>query len=853
MSSQGSEEKKNSNEKNDSLLDYINFLTTDLQQTKQGFSNDSSDSNKPEVVYGYFSKTIQTYVNPSELKNRNSRTNAITRQIAYIQSPDGAFNYQVRNTSGYEVVTDPDLYPLRIFMINFSDIDLTSGTFKASKATVLSHQQLKSMTQKDITKFPTMNGKITYDSRGNLAIQPYEQAKAGNKGYRWRAHKTLLQIADAGPHWISSSMLCKGDEVQFQLMNDINGSPFATQLQKISLVHPDTIQMNTHIRLESHKFVCSLTDTAVDTMVNCNVVEIDTYRSPSIHDAIQNNVHPESFYINLVPTPSLYLTHHSICETDNTGKVTAPQKMITAGDIEVLMREDGLKGRWSEIGMDTIHQLFLSKFTKDALDNMKLKGGTLNKNDQAHWVIHYTHDTVTNTTVSMVQADYNNKVHHDFVLSTTLITKHVLTGRASKVTSQTVCDKIDKTWTDSDGYKTPLQIKNWFGYKNADAMQNQSINIQLDLHMFHDDGHLIPHTIKQIGGTLDYENGIGQTKEFTILYMSHSENVKNVLTNLSDNSVTGKKHITVQYNTVRSPMYGKFRQANITIVSNATEEVIAKLAEAGVNSIAPKSRDGYKYFKLRSKNFLQFPKQLENLREQFKMVEIADRSVFYVYLKSDQTFEDVPHLLDMSNPSEFKSCCLSSNEASPWTEIEIDGTAILINKIYKEKMPEKHNTVYITGFTAVMKAGWLQQKVHSCSNVEIEIVDDLNETNTTGKVTARFLQNMTYTQTAVYTLALSTQNENFLAEMKDKFRDIKLHSKDRYSFTTTELNRLRHSVDVIGASNEDKNDDLPGTESLYRGRNAPAKDDEFVQVPYGKKKKTTTNKRKKCTKKKRFF
>ena len=836
MASQGSEEKKDTDVKNDSLLDYINSLTTNLQQTKQGFSNDSSDSNQPEEVYGYFSKTVQKYINPKELQ-RKSRTNSITCQFGYVASPDGAHNYLVRNISQYQAGTDPELNPLRIFKIKFSDVNLSNGTFKASKATVLDYQQLLNMTPEDHSKFPSMNGKITYDARGNLAIQPYEQVKTGNNGYRWKAHQTLLQIADAGHPWISSSQLCKGDEVQFKLMNDIKGSPFATQLHKISLIHPGTIDKNTHIQLESHKFVCSLTDIAVDTMVNYSVVEIDTYRSQSIHETLKNEVHPENSYINLIPTPSLFLTLPLSCQIDNEGKAIAPHNCITAGDIEVLMHEQRLAGRWSEIGMDMIHQLFLSKFNKDALVNMK-KSGILNSNNQAHWVIHHTHDTVTNTTVSMVQADYNNNSQHTFVLSTSLITKHELKGRANKVTSQTVCEKIHTTWTDPDGYETPLQIKNSRGYKITDhAMQNHLINMQLDIHMFHDDGHLLPHTIKQIGNTLDYKTGVGQTKEFTILYMSHNENVKNVLTNLSDNSVTGKKHISVQYNTVRSLMYGKFRQANITIVSNATEEIITKLAEAGVNSIAPKVRDGYKYFKLRSKSFLQFPKQLENLQEQFKMVEIADRNLFYIYLRAEQTFEDVPHLLGMSNPSEFQSCCLSSDEVSPWTEIEKEGKAIMINKIYQEDMPEQHNTIYISGFSAIMKAGWLQQKIHNCSNVTIEIVDELDGTNISGKVTARYLQNMAYTESAVYTLALSTQNETFLSEMKDKLRNIKSHSKGKYSFITTELNRLRHSVDVIGESNEDKNDDLPGTECLYRERNATAKDNDFTEI-LGKKKKT---------------
>ena len=470
----------------------------------------------------------------------------------------------------------------------------------------------------------------------------------------------------------------------------------------------------------------------------------------------------------------------------------------------------------------------------------------LNNKQQAHWVIHHTHDTVTNATVTMVQTDYNTNDQHELVLSTTLLTKQELKGRAGKITSQAVCEKIHTTWTDIDGYETPLLIKNWFGDTIADSMRNRSINVPLDLHMFRDDGHLSPHTIKKIGDNVDYESGLGQTKEFTILYMSQNENVKNVLTNLSDSNIAGQKHITVQYNSIRSRtlMYGKFRQANITVISNATEEVITKLAEAGVNSIAPKVRDGYNYFKLRSKSFLQFPKQLENLQEKFRMVEIVDRSLFFVYLKPDQTFDDIPQLLGMSNPSEFKSCCLSTNEASPWTEIERNGTAVLINKIYQEDMPVQHNTVYITGFAAVMKAEWLQKNLYNFSTIEIEIVDDLDETKDNGKVTARFLQNMAYAEPTIYTLALSTQNESFLASMKDKFQSINSHTKGKYSYTTSDLNRLRHSVNVIGKTNEDKNDQLPGSKSLFRQhREQPTGDSEFTEVSYGKKKNNTNKKK----------
>ena len=855
MASQGSEEKKeskNSDKDDTNLLDYIGYLTANLQQVKQGFANESSDSNKPGEVYGYISTKVESYVNPSLLTgSRRQRTNMRTLHFSYITSPNGDYNYQVRNTSVYNEDTDPAIYPLRIFKIKLSDVDLSNGTFNASKATVLTHQHLKNMTQKDFTNFPTLQGKVTYDSHGNLAIQPYEQVKSGNNGYRWKANKTLLQIADAGPRWISSRQLCRGDEVQFKLMNDVNGSPFATQLHKISLIHPGTIEKNTHIQLESHKFVCNLTDTAVDTMVNHNVVEIDTYGSRMIHDTLRNNVHTSNGYINLIPTPSLFLMNQNVA-VDNLGKIIEPLDRITAGDIELLMHFSSLKGRWNEIGMDTIHRLYISKFTKEALNQME-RNNVLNNRHQAHWVIHHTHDTVTNATVTMVQTDYNTNAQHEYVLSTTLLTKQELKGRAGKITSQAVCEKIHTTWTDIDGYETPLLIKNWFGDTIADSMRNRSINVPLDLHMFRDDGHLSPHTIKKIGDTMDYESGLGQTKEFTILYMAQNDNVKNVLTNLSDSNMAGQKHITVQYNTIRSrtPMYGKFRQANITVISNATEEVITKLAEAGVSSIAPKVRDGYNYFKLRSKSFLQFPKQLENLQEKFRMVEIVDRNLFFVYLKPDQTFDDIPQLLGMSNPSEFKSCCLSTNEASPWTEIERNGTSVLINKIYQEDMPLQHNTVYITGFSAVMKAEWLQKKLYNSSNIEIEIVDDLDETKDNGKVTARFLQNMTYAESTIYTLALSTQNESFLASMKDKFQDINSHTKGKYSYTTTDLNRLRHSVNVISKTNEDKNDKLPGSKSLFREhREQPTGDGEFTEVSYGKNKKKTKKKKNETPEKK---
>ena len=193
MASQGSEENKEKrhdpNKESDSLLDYINFLTANLQQVKHGFTKDSAGSNKPKVVYGYLSKTVETFVNPSLLKGsklprRRNNSNAMTAQYAYISSPNGTHSYQVKNISGYNEDTDPEIYPLRIFKIQLSDVNLSNGTFNASKAQVLTHKELGNMTSTDVTNFPTLHGKVTYDSKGLLAIQPYEQVKSGNNGYR---------------------------------------------------------------------------------------------------------------------------------------------------------------------------------------------------------------------------------------------------------------------------------------------------------------------------------------------------------------------------------------------------------------------------------------------------------------------------------------------------------------------------------------------------------------------------------------------------------------------------------------------------------------------------------------------
>ena len=278
-----------------------------------------------------------------------------------------------------------------------------------------------------------MVGKACIDVKGELVVRPFELIAGGNGTQRWKAHSRLLKISDYG-HGVAPYLLNRGDEVQFTLANDLRGNPFAIRITKISMINNNgPSQSNFGVKTEPHSYKCNLTGMIVSTDTTNQTIEMDTHFAESISDTLKKTYASNTRHLNLIPS-------YQRSYTDNSLPLIKARDYITAGDLNSILQRENTPGRWHEQSMDDVHKLFLGLFTKEALNEMEANG-SINKAQQGHWVIHHTHDTVTNITTKMVQNDYNNHHKHTHILSTTLITKTDLQGRAGKIDSQTECEK----------------------------------------------------------------------------------------------------------------------------------------------------------------------------------------------------------------------------------------------------------------------------------------------------------------------------------------------------------------------------------------------------------------------------
>jgi predicted small secreted protein len=836
-----------------------------IHHNRDGFARDNDEEiKKVTTSYGYISNNTVLKIDAMKTRNQNfSRT--VNAQYSYIKSPDGPYNHEFRNVGVYKTATDPKNFPFRLFKVQHDNLNMDSHTFDINKTQPLSKKELDSMTTDDIKNLPILNGKTENDAKGELVVRPYELIKSGTNGAkRWRPHQTLLRISDYQSA-VSPYLLGQNDEVQFTLANDLSGRPFAINITKVSMNNTGPRHKNYGLVVKPYTYKCSLSGTTVSTETSSQIVELDTFHAETVKEtleATQNTKH-----IHLIPSPEASFTERSM-------PLLKTRNYITAGDLRWLMQRDNVPGRWQDLGLDKIHKLFLGLFTDKLIEDM-IKNGSLNSKKQAHWVIHHTQDMVTNITTKMVQNDYNNQHIHSEVLSTTLITKTNLQGRAGKINSQIDCLKISESWTNPDGYEVPLQIKNYDCHKilNGPKTKVTTVNIQLDIHRFTDEGDKLPTNII----TINADELKGKSKEFVIMYTSQNEQVKKTLQDLSEGSDTKKKHIQITYpfgddeknsasnnkkkKTNRSLRYGKYRVANITILTNATNEVITRLCKAGVSSIGPRTTNGHKFCKVRSKHYLSFPSKLDELMRsgEFKMIEIVDRGVFRFYLHDEQTTQEVNKILELSNPSEFNSLCLTTPVTSPWVEIDREGKSILINHVYDEKIPEKDNVIYVSGIETIMEAEWIQNMIKKYTGTDIVVVEQNEETLTAGNVCVRFLQNIGRNNEmgTNYSIAISSENTEFLQSLKQSIGDIRKRSGAKYDSCNPQLNRLKHVLDVISVKSEQQESTLPSEpvpSSQSDAENDPADQDTdaWNQVESNSKKnrkrkkngppKTTTNK-----------
>ena len=217
----------------------------------------------------------------------------------------------------------------------------------------------------------------------------------------------------------------------------------------------------------------------------------------------------------------------------------------------------------------------------------------------------------------MIQNDYNRNYSHQRILSTTVITKTQLAGRAAKINSKVECDKITKSWTNPNGLQIPLQAKNYDSQYSRVIKQNSipnttSINLDLTLYQFTDSGHKQPLINTE---TAVSKEPSGTIKNFTIYFHSNNEKVKSIIKNATDSSITGLKHIIATYpqhqrlNRPETLQWGKLRTCKIIVLTNATEPLITALNTAGAY-ITPSDKGHSQVFHLRSKSHRPFPREL---------------------------------------------------------------------------------------------------------------------------------------------------------------------------------------------------------------------------------------------------
>jgi len=811
---QQSSERNEEKEQKLNLSQLFTKLTTEINSAHhncEGFARDNDEqSETKKFVYGYVSKTTETMSQGNKFRTRNQNYAKLRRtQHSAVKSPNGPFNHLIKNVGLYRSDTDPNLYPLRVFRIRVTDLNMDSNTFDANKAILLTDQELKNMTEEDLAELPVMVGKTEIDTKGELVVRPYELIQGGRGTQKWRPHDTLLQISDYG-HAVAPYLLNRGDEVQFTLANDLQGNPFAIRITKISMVNNGPNQKNFGVNAKPYTYRCDLTGTKVSTDTTNQTIEMDTYQAKSISHVLEKTYTQGAKHLNLIPSSKLSFT-------DVTLPLAKPRDFITAGDLNSILQRKNMPGRWHDQSMDAIHALFLELFTTEALAEME-KQGVINNDKKGHWVIHHTQDNVTNITARMVQNDYNNQHNHKYILSTTLITKTNLQGRTGGIDSQLECGRLSQTWTNPEGYEVPLQIRNFDYHRilNCQKPDITTVNIKLDMHRFTDNGDKLPADITVVNPDVPK----GKAKEFKILFTEDNTKVKDTLAQLANIHPT--KHIQISYpfgndgNPARkrnSLMWGRFRVANIKVLSNATDEVVRKLMEAGVSSIGPKNRDLYDHCKIRSKHFLPFPKKIEELMRsgKFKMVEIADKGLFYLYPCDNQTDQDINSVLDLTNPSEFDSVCLTTPNDSPWTEFGRNGKSILLNKIYDEKVPDNINVIYISGIEAITDAEWIQNLIKKYTDLDIVVVEKKEETKEPGNVQVRYLQKMGHhnDRECNYTIAISSENEPYLMQLKQKTNELRLKSGAKYDTSHAGLNRLQHVLDVISDKSERTECNLP--------------------------------------------
>jgi hypothetical protein len=784
------------------------------------------DSRTPYLyLYGAHTSSANVRVANNAHNTRSARANIPQKVVMTLtqyyraQSPDGPYCFNLKHTGPVSSVFDPKVRPYQVYRIHKDYIDFANGTIDIENASPLDTKTMDSLGTKELLNHPLLRGKITLDNTKKLVYKVYDLRKERTTGKEvWKPNNKFLRISAMG-NYIDISALARGDEVIGRLIMGPDGSPFVTCVAKATMLNPDNTVAGSNILLEPDKFKCRHTNLMIDSRASCKAVETPTILSTSVAEKLKQ-AHGDKNYLNFVPSAGTAASYG--VDSLHT---------ITAEDIEKALAEKNLETplRWYQIGLDAIHELFLESKSPEEIKELT-KTGHLDDQQCANWVIHFNHENTSLTAIQMVIRDYATPQTPEAtdakVKSTTIITKAKLPGRAGDIESMSHTHNVQTKYVNDHGYMVPVisrpynslihnlvaTKKNEFTYFKKEG----DINMNFTFHKLTRDAHKSPTLLHRFG-----HNDTGQSGSclvYSVLYPQDNAGLKKLFVQLSEQSKGSNcKHFGIRYvNGADSPYdvnidkrqltYGRFREILVELQPHTQHEIIGLLNSHGA-FLGPQCQqfcNASNSFRIVSKHYIPFPKELEKLRTIFKSITILDRCKFQVELKSGQHINDVPSLLEFSQPSEHESVCLNTSDNSPWIQIDYKDKSILLNNSYIEQMPECHNTVYVRGFNSIYDSSYIVNfiaKYTECK-ILIEIADDTSQTDEK-KVVARFLQDMNADKKSrdiTYTLAITTNNSDLTTSLKQKLHSLPVKTNGKHALLRTGIQRLKLTTQVLSNS-----------------------------------------------------
>ena len=827
-----------------SLLSIVKSMTDNIEHDSRTLDDDGdpSEENETEWRYAYYThsttRQVQIQVDAGRL-TRNSRAKKTTKLSKTttlwwrVQSPSGPHTYKVSCVDKGEPIPKE---PYTVIRIKKEGINMGTETIDTKQAEAMTHEVMNNLPASEIYNLPAIRGKVALDRHKNLTIRIFELCKERRTNiYKWIPTNKYINFTKIGNH-ISTTELAKGDEVMGRLTTDDKGKPFISCITKASMLQPDNFIAGTKIEVVPKVFNCQLANQLIDTRATNSAFETPSSLCKEIGASLNSMLYGEKF-INLIPSAG-----HSTMYADELNTITISEideqleRSFVNGELE-------RKLMWYDLDMDGIHQIFLDMKSETQIAELRNKG-YIDTEDKAHWVVHYTHTNVMPSVIQMVVNSYNKQTKtafslpriaqpHAHIKSTSVITETQLKGRAGDILSETLCPQVCTRHNQLSGFNLPVmerdytRLLNLYSARTKDNKMTMTklseINTALTIHTLRPDGHTKPTKVTHQGGRVE-QIRVGTCMEYTLQYSPTNEEIKTLLKKLANIHVNETtKLLTIKYvKTANGSIsdevdqryldFGKYRKIIVTIQPGYVENTLSKLNEKGA-FMGPRADylcDDSNTFELTSKYYLPFPRELTEVQKKFKMIQILDRSRFRVHLLPHQKIEDVPDLLGFSKPSEHDSVCLSTKDGSPWTQINMNGMSVLLNNTYVETMPEKHNTVYLKGFPAMLDAEWIEGFILTFTEISTKIVNKIEDT-VDGTILVRYLQSTNADSTnhehhSDYVMAISSNDTVLIQNMKTKMECIYQSTGGELSYVTDGLQKLRLVAAVTRVEDNSKLD-----------------------------------------------